>query len=265
MIGLKKAVLATILVLVAPSFEYWNFTLYSESLFFSLILFFLGACIRHKPTTIRNIGLQLLILMGCVISRPMGILLVIPWIFYVSASNSKKFSWKIIISSFAIGLLPLIIISNSILGTIGDWNVLDPFYKGYIICGIPSNTSLNQFPTQAKTPIGQLIELLINNPNLLISLSIKKIIAFFFQCRSYYSLPHNFYIIIYTATTMSLFFYSLFKHGTKQPILKMSLMIIFFWTISIILQCDDYHSRFYSAIIPLISIVCVGIKGNLMK
>lgn len=264
-IGVKNGLLALTIIMTAPSFEYWNLTLYSESLFFSFILFFFATCIRYKPISFKTISLQATLLSCCIISRPLGILLILPWIFFIVLCNFKKWSTQIIVSTFLIGTLTLIIIANFILGSIGDWDVIDPFSNGYIICGIPSLNPPVQISLQSKTPIGQLIELLINEPKLFLSQCLNKIFAFFSQYRNYYSLTHNTYICIYSLLTFSLLIYQLIKKGMKQPIIKMCLLIILFWMTSILLQCDDYHSRFYSALIPAVALLCIGIKEERVK
>ena len=254
----KISITAIVLIILAPSFEYWNWTLYSESIFFSAIMIFIGACIRRTPTELKIITSQGLILVFCILSRPSGILLAIPWILFVIQTNVNKWSWRIAGLSLFTGTVALIAVSNAILGTIGDWNVMDPYKKGYVICNISVYSTDRNYLLEATSPIGQLIEFVLKYPSEFISLTVDKFIAFFLQYRSYYSPLHNGYVIFYSLITLGLFTRRTFYEFKISPITTMFYLSITLWTISIILQCDDYHSRFYSAIVPFI--VLAGIN-----
>ena len=255
--SIADRILVLILIIIAPSFEYWNLTLYSESVFFSAILFFIGACIKNKPTNFKAIYSQALLLCLCIISRPSGILLVIPWIIFFLQTNYKDCKWKIVAPYFIIGGVLLIVTSNLILGTIGDWNVMDPFKKGYVICNISVYSQEHQYLLKATSPIEQLTEFAIKYPNDFLNLTFQKIIAFFTQYRSYYSPIHNAYVIIYSLITLIPFTLGLFRNK-YSAIATMLTITTIVWTISIVFQCDDYHSRFYGAINPVIILIAVN-------
>jgi hypothetical protein len=256
----NKSIYALVLIILAPSFEYWNWTLYSESIFFSAILFFIGSCIRSKPSASKIIFSQGLLLGFCIISRPSGVLLAIPWILYVIQTNYKYWSWRIAAPYLIAGGAVLIVISNAILGTISDWNVMDPFTKGFVVCNISEYTQDRRFSLTATTPIGQLIEFTSRYPSDFLNLSFQKLFAFFIQYRTYYSQTHNIYIITYSALTLSLFLRSICLKPIYSPLTTLFYSTITLWTFSIIFQCDDYHSRFYNSIIPVMIIVGLRIK-----
>jgi len=257
-ISISSRTSALLLIIIAPSFEYWNWTLYSESIFFSAILFFAATCIKNKPTDKRSIAIQVLLLTFCILSRPSGVLLIIPWILYVLQTNFKHRSWKMISACLLAGGVAFIAISNVILGTIGGWHVMDPFTNGYVICDISEYSQAHQFSLTANSPIGQLIEFTLKYPAEFLSLTFKKLVAFFTQYRDYYSPLHNAYVIIYSLVTLGLFLKGLIFGKLKDPLTLMLYSAIALWTISIIFQSDDYHSRFYNAILPLV--ILVGIN-----
>ena len=264
-ISISSRIGALLLIIIAPSFEYWNWTLYSESIFFSAILFFVATCIKNKPTEKRFIAIQVLLLTFCILSRPSGVLLIIPWILYVLQTNFKHRSWKMISACLLAGGVALIAISNIILGTIGGWHVMDPFTNGYVICNISEYSQAHQFSLTANSPIGQLIEFTVKYPAEFLSLTFKKMVAFFTQYRDYYSPLHNAFVIIYSLVTLGLFLKGLIFEKTKDPLSLMFRSTIALWTISIIFQCDDYHSRFYNAILPLVILIGINPAAHSFK
>jgi len=239
--------IATAILCVFYPFQQWNLALYSESLFYSSILLFFSACMAFRILP------QAIFLIAVILCRPLGILFLPSWMLLVFLRSSKKvrFALSIVIIG---GLALFAIISNTVLSTISDWEVLRPAQQGYIICDMPTGDSLTLDPAwKSQSPIRQLSSYIIGHPGHFIGLSLKKLEAFFLLHRSYYSSIHNLFLLLFCIILyLPLFIY---KSRREKEILQLRIFgisLILVFAVAICLQCDDYHSRFINAIIPFI-------------
>jgi hypothetical protein len=241
--------ITTIFLCLVLPYQRWNFTLYTESLFYSLVLIFFSFCIRQKEYNIKTFLIQSLLLCLVIVSRPLGILILIPWILYLFFQSPKKI--KIVLAFISIaGLLFMIFIANIILTSISDWKVLKPFEEGSVICAMPLNKiSIIQL-NQKENPFLQLFQFIKLYPKEFLILSLKKTKAFFLMTRDYYSTGHNLALVFLSFLFYIPLLFSLFREKLNVSILFSTLIILFFYA-AIVLQCDDYHNRFILTLVPV--------------
>ena len=237
------------LCLILP-YHQWNLTLYTESVFYSLVLLFFSSCIRKMHITIKNLLIQSALLFLVIFSRPLGILILLPWIMYLFFHAPTKI--KYIIAGFgAISLLVVSSMANTILSSIGDWNVMLPFEEKSIICSsLPLKKTTPAISDINENPITQIFYFIKAYPKEFLILSYKKTKAFFLMTRDYYSAGHNLFLIL-----LSFIFYLpiLLSFWVKKidTASIFTIIIILFFYAAVVLQCDDYHNRFILTLAPL--------------
>lgn len=248
-----SAFITTLLLLLCLPYQIWNFYLYTESLFYSFTLLFFSSCLRQH-LKISLIALQFMLLSLAVLSRPLGILLLPCWTLFLIAQAPKKIRLYLFGALLLTGIVVIFVV-NLILGNISDWQVLKPAEYHYIICDIPTGITLLPDTIKSQPPLSQLFLYIKSYPAQFLSLALKRLNAFFFLTRPYYSPLHNVYLVFFCATLyIPIFFYLCLIITKKFNNIKgiyISLLIILFFSLAICLQCDDYHNRFHHALIPV--------------
>lgn len=260
---IKGAALITTLILVfCIPYQTWNFYLYTESFFYSNTLLFFAACTYfQKHISTKGILAQFVALSMAIFSRPLGILLLPCWLFFLMMQipSRKGRNW-FIIALLSGGLISTFVI-NTILSTISDWSVLRPFAEGHIICDMPGSQSIDLSSIDKGTPLEQLWEYVTTYPGHLISLASKRLSAFFLLARPYYSSLHNAVLLLLVVLLYIPPILQLFKTKTWSSLTYLSCAIIAVFTITVALQCDDYHNRFHNTLIPVW--LTVGLFGQI--
>lgn len=241
--------LTTLLLCCILPYQRWNLTLYTESVFYSSVLLFFASCILVQKISFKSSMIQLLLLLLVILSRPLGILILIPWIVYLFLRSPARYRIYFLILIAAGGII-LLTVSNLILSSIGDWNILAPFQEGYIICDLSSSDTIRLHSNPEGTPLQQLFSYLQQHPGHFFRMSLKKTAAFFLLTRPYYSTFHNLALYLLAALLyIPVLIVFLKKKFTTLSITALSIVLIV-WA-AVILQCDDYHSRFQLMLIPV--------------
>jgi len=247
-----------LLLLFFWPYQSWIVYMYTESVFFSLILMLLSVMILHKPDNLRNIiyiGTSLILVM---LSRPLGILFVAGVFAFIFYSANKK--WRIILFLSAVVFIGIgIFIINTIFSTIDDWYITKPFEQESIICNLPNNsisgTKLDLLST--SNPLLQLEYYISHNFSHFRHFAFLKLKYFFLMTRPYYSKAHNYFLLINCTFVYTLAFFGIFRKSffSNKGINLFILTSILFYSMAIVLQCDDYHNRFILSIFPLFVIM----------
>ncbi len=257
-----SALITTLTLTLCIPFYTWNFYLYTESLFYSFALLFFSHCIFHDKITIKIAAIQFTLLLLVIISRPLGILFLPCWIIYLINKVNNKYRTHLF-AGFILCVIVLAIVSNLVLGNISDWQILKPAEFNYVICDIPTGRTYISEYIKDKAPLTQLFLYITTYPSAFFSIALKRIQAFLFLTRDYYSILHNtalmiFSFILYLPILFNMLMYYA-KKKTSITVLSYSIVVLF--CLAIILQCDDYHNRFHNTIIPVF--LYLGLYGFL--
>lgn len=233
-------------------YQSWSLYLYTECFFYSAVLLLLSRLILFRQVDFRFLATTALLLLLVVISRPLGVLLVFPALLFIFFKLSKK--QKLIFGVAALaGLLLFNYVVQIVFTTTSDWNLEKTMTEGDIICNIPGPTAgqklhLAQHPNQ----LYQLAYYVMHNTGHFVQLAFTRLRYFFTMVRDYYSPFHNVYLVVYLATI-----YVSLLAGAKKilRVLPASLSVfmlstIILFSLTIALQCDDYHNRFILTLMP---------------
>ncbi len=245
---------ATALLLIA-FFPYssWTVYLYTESFFYSSILLLLSSLLNYNTgKTAGNIVSIIFSLIAVIVSRPLGILFIFPVLFYFFLQAEKK-GRLFLLPVFALLLMAIISISNIIFSTTANVTSTLAASQGCVVCGIiPPHTAQLKL-TAEGTPLYQLYYYVSNNFGHFAQLGIIKLRYFYFMTRGYYSTFHNTGLLIFIIPVYFLSIVYIFskKQKVSLPFFAFQVSSILFFTVAIVLQCDDYHNRFILSLYPV--------------
>ncbi len=245
-------------LLIFWPYQNWVVFLFTESAFFSLILILFSAIILYRPESVKNILLICIALVLVIMSRPLGILFggsIYLYLFY--SANNK---WKIILGCCSLFLLAFAFYTiNTIFSTIKDWSITQAFEQESVICDLPTTTpsftKLNL--ATSGNPVYHLYYYLTHNFSHFLHFASLKLQYFFLMTRPFYSKAHNYFLLIDTITVYLLMIGSFFIKKIKfdKGLSIFLITSIALYTLTIIIQCDDYQNRFILSIYPFFVIL----------
>ena len=257
----KVAFFAGMLLVVCIPYQLYNTFLYTESIFFSLLLVFtmlLLSVKRWSPVKILMI-VSLLVLL-CFI-RPTGLFVALATILYL-AFRLKNINWLLKIPVLLIGTAFFLYAIHMLLKTGGGINTLSPFIYEYIICDVPQTENAKKlFLDEGSEGLNALAFYITHNPGHFAQLAVKKTIAFFGLYRPWYSTSHNLLLMFYFFALYIMMVVALFRRGITPSVI-FTLCIIFIFWLFVIFSCDEWHNRFFLTFTPHLIICAMGIFGS---
>jgi hypothetical protein len=233
-------------------YQSWTLYLYSESIFYSAVLFLFSHLILFKRLNVKFLINTFFFLGLLIFSRPLGVLFVLPALLFILFQMTPK--QRMYFSATSLLLLILLnYIVQVVFTTTPDWNMDRAISEGDIICDIPGSAS-NQtlILTDHPNQLYKLFFYIFHNPKHFSILAVTRLKFFFLLVRDYYSTIHNLYLI-----THLIVIYGSILFGLKRIVktLPVPLNTFIFSTIisfsaTIALQCDDYHNRFFLTLTP---------------
>ncbi len=246
------AFFATSVLLFNVFYQQYNTFLFTESLFYSLVVIYTSYLLLLKTFRLQQfIIITFLLLLLCV-TRPTGILMLaatmIYAVFWLLRSMATYKKLLLILGSAIIFFFLL----NNLLGLGGTLDFMLPFRNENIICGVDSNIRTDVYVPEKGNSLSGMFAYIVHNPAQVRKLAGLRSVAFFGMTRNYYSAIHNIYLVA--------FFYPLFvmavvgsfrlvkKH--KSAIIFLLSVVLFFW-LTTMLTCDDWHNRFVLTLSPI--------------
>jgi hypothetical protein len=253
-----QSVFATLLFITFIPIQYWNSFLYTESLFYSLCIFFMYSFVVLPPAKKATHVIRLIIVLALLFTRPLGILFlpVAAW-YYLSQSNLLSITkWLVAIAACAIAL----VLVNFLYQGGADMDIVMPQKQGFIICYGCSITQAGLQTITTGNPLNNLVYFIVHNPGYFLQLAFYRLLYFFTLYRPYYSLLHNAYLIacmvfLYGFAVISAFSTKLIK---TVPFKHIFLPLLVIFCVGVMLQCDDFNSRFVMPLFPWIILLAAN-------
>jgi hypothetical protein len=246
------AFIAALLLIVCYSWQYWTICLYTESFFCSMLIIYTYCLFGIKKTVSLKYLYAALAFSVLLFSRPTGILLLPVMICLIISRLIASGKYLPAFVSIALLFTAFICLLSFEMKSASSFNFIKPFIEQNVICDIPYkpvDRSINSYSNDFRG-----VWLYIQqNPFDFLRLCFLRFIAFWGLTRSYYSEVHNW--------ILRLFFYPMYFFALtslKQQIklnhnfMLYCLSIIIVFTISVMLTCDEWSSRFIMPIMPII-------------
>ncbi len=257
------AILTTTFLVFFFPFQSWTMYLYTENIYYSLILVLIAQLLRTSNITSKNILQTTIILILLIFSRPLAILFIAPiLLFYAILANRTQRFYIVLATLF--GAIVFNFISQIVFTTTPDWTVQRSFIEENLICDVPTVSSTSNLKLITNnSQLKMLIFYITHNFGHFLPLAFKRLQLFFLNYRNYYSNFHNFYLISTLVPIYAIIIFRfklIFKFCTKQ-FFVFTVSSIILIAASIAMQCDDYHNRFFMSLMPLLSIfVAIAVK-----
>jgi hypothetical protein len=257
------AVLVVIFLLSFWPYQSWTLFLFTESLFYSAVVLLFAHLLLYNGMTRKFMGVLMALLLLVIISRPLGILFIFPVLGFLFFHFTRRQRFFLLGGFVAAGAL-LMWVVQIVFTTTPDWNMQRAFLEENIICDLPvtlSGTSIDM--TENPSQLYRLFYYITHNFSHFSGLALQRLQLFFLNTRNYYSAAHNIYNLIYI-----FFLYGSIIIGFRQIRKTFSTAILFFifsvfflFALTVSLQCDDFHNRFFLTLLPLLA--TLGIAGCL--
>jgi hypothetical protein len=246
------AVVASTLLLICIPFQLYNSFLYTESIFFSLSMMYTVYLLSAKNlSTGRMLKLFFFLILLC-LTRPSGLFFVaatVIYIFQLTAGHwHSGWRWSILLILCMLGILGI----NGIMQGGGGLNIMKPFMEEHVICDVPTRNIHTKIGDDVE-PLTGIFDFIVQHPPTFIHLSFQKTIAFFGLYRTYYSIGHNFILMmyffpLYILAAMAIMSKRKLAHGSG---FFLRAVIFFFW-LAVIFSCDEWHNRFFLTLTPIL-------------
>jgi hypothetical protein len=254
--GSRAAFAGTAALVLFLPYQSWNVYLYTESLYLSalLLFFFTVQRLAAEPRRAERIAMSVGALVLVIMARPFGMLFLPPFLLLVFWMLPQRWRWASLLFGFAGGGLLYYALNRAFSGSM-DWNALVPQVKGEVICDMPDpryQQPLRLLP--GGNPVDQLAYYIVHNPAHYARLSLLRLKAFVLWTRPWYSTMHNAALIGYMLVFYGGFILGIgrLRRYTSRPFFAFVVSALIVYALAITLQCDDYHSRFVMALVPLL-------------
>lgn len=242
---------ASVMLALCFPYQIYNNFVYTESLFFSLSIFYLFLLFNQGKRSGGRLALIFLVLFLLCITRPSGIFFVFATISYGFFKAQQLALWL---------RLSLMIIPAVIFGFLTHYGiehgegiqVMEPFLREHIICDLPQQTApLSLELNEQGNTLKGLIYYVTNNPWHFLTLAAQKTVAFFGLYRPWYSAMHNLLLCLYFYSLFAAILYLIFKNRISTLLLFTIQLTFVFW-LFVIFTCDEWHNRFFLTLTPFL-------------
>lgn len=244
------ALTAGLLLLCCWPYQLYNFYIYTESVFFSLVILFYSLILK-KPEWNRNRTMTFLLLglLLCV-TRPTGCLILLAGVTCVLLYHRHFTKKKRVFLITALWILMLLFV-DSLLRSGAAFNLLKPFLENHVICNVPGTAQNAAIPGNQQLP--ELLKYLATHPLAFLKLASLRSAAFFGLTRPWYSLLHNIFLVVYFYGLYVAAMAAVIKWRKKiPPSLTFTLMTVFLFWVTVICSCDEWSNRFFLTLTPLL-------------
>lgn len=261
-----SAMVGSLALMLFLPLQSWNFYLYTDSIFISLVTIYLFVIFRYGGRGLRGDLTVIFFLLMLQFVRPHGFLLIPPTVIYFlvrkqsQASRLRGLTFSIFALTAMYFFLKLAFTGG------GDMDAMKPFLEEHIICFVPLKPEGAQLDViQTDNPVYDLLYYAIHNKLHFLKLMMLKLYSFFKLTRPFYSGLHNVLLLIFA---IPLYFFSirgLFRLNQKYKNFFLFLLaFLILYPLGATFQCDDWHSRFTMVIIPALLLLATlnKVVGN---
>lgn len=254
----RYALLATLLLILSLPYQAYNTFLYTESIFFSLTIIYTSYLLRIKTFSIKHGIMVLLFLILLSVTRPTGILFFGATAFYLYFRYLHHWSILRKLAILIPALLLFILVINSMIQSGGELNLMLPFIRENILCGVNQTTGADIILLENDNSLLGLVYYIFQNPIHFLKLATWKTFSFFSNVRGHYSLLHNMLILLFYVPIYIMVVYVLFRKeekGNPKNLFFYSIIFLFWFTTT--LTCDDWHGRWFLTISPFLYLIAM--------
>ncbi|NTS42124.1 hypothetical protein HRG84_14545 [Flavisolibacter sp. BT320] len=250
--------LVIVMLLSFWPYQSWSLYLYTECIFYSAVMLLFAHLLLFRKLSKGYMVALLSMLAFVVFSRPLGILFVPPILLFIFFKLSKKQRFFFLGAVF-FALVALNFIVQVVFTTTRDWDMQRAITEGDVICDIPGEKANSLILTNHSNQLYRLFYYITHNFDHFFALAVVRLRYFFTMVRSYYSPFHNGFLIAVLAIWYGCFLIGIKKIVSVFPAALLAFVIsaIFLFAMTVAMQCDDYHNRFFLTLSPFFSVFTI--------
>ncbi|RYZ26100.1 MAG: hypothetical protein EOO10_16490 [Chitinophagaceae bacterium] len=257
----KIAFFGGMLLVTCIPYQLYNTFLYTESIFFSLVIIYTTILLQVKKWTLQNILMIVLWMIALCFVRPTGLFLAFATLIYF-VMHLRKVSWLIKLPALFFGTGIILYTIHLVLQTGRGIDPLTPFLYEHIICDVPGKKEGTElFLEDGNNGLAALLNYVLNNPEHFAKMAVHKTAAFFGLYRPWYSTLHNLAMMIYFFALYILIGVAVFRRGLTPAFVFTTCLTLVFW-LFVIFSCDEWHNRFFLTLTPLLIICATAAFGK---
>lgn len=240
-------------------YQSWTLFLFTESMFYSMVLLLLSHLLLYRQLTVKFILIGCMLLFLVIISRPLGILFVLPFLLFIFFKLSRKNRIYFLLTGVLFAAL-LNFVIQVVFTTTSDWSMTRTMKEESIICDIIRADATQKLDlTRHPNQFYQLYYYVTHNFSHFTGLALIRLKYFFLLIRDYYSASHNAFLIAYLVLLYGslLFRFRKIVQTFSRSLNWFLFSTIFLFAAAIALQCDDYHNRFFLTLMPFFALMTV--------
>ncbi len=258
--------LATLILITNFAFQRWTTHLLTESVFANLLIIFSWMLFtRPLKGWLQYLAVSA-IFIWMMFTRPSGLyflLILLPVLVYRLSLQKRPF---LMFSIIITGIVSFFIVAQAGMKNGIGLDFVRPFLENHVLCYIPVQ-KITETPTGAGLSFREIWDYIYDNPGKSLVLMGKRFLTFWNMQRDHYSSIHNIYIAVFSFLLYALAITGMpgiYRLNRLFFIYIISMFVIF--TLSVMLTCDDWSSRFFIPLIPFLIIAAAfGIKVFLRK
>ncbi len=240
-------------------YQLYNSFLFTESLFYSLTIIYTSYLLTISRLQLKNIITLIIFLILLSLTRPTGILFLPATLLYSYFQFMKRLKMVVRIPIAIGAMAAFIFILNRLMSVGGSLDFMLPFIKENIICGVNTVFNAHIIVPQNGNSLNGLWLYIYENNGQFLKLAKLKSAAFWGLMRSYYSISHNIFLVLFF---YPFYFFSLMgivnKYRQKDRSLIFLLTIVLLYWLTTVLTCDDWHNRFFLTISPYLFLLGIA-------
>ena len=260
----KKSIafLAVFLLLLTQTFEMWTVYLYTESVFSSLVLIFSYCLLSLNLQNKRNVIFTILLFVLFIFARPTGVLFIPVLLMYFLFILLQRKKYLIALLFTSIATIFFFALVNYVMQSSDTFNFIKPFIEGQVICDVPVQVLNSDISQTASQSLSGILNYIIHHKQQFAHLSFQRFISFWGLQRPFNSRSHNLFFAFFFYPIYFLGLIGLVKLYKKQKrVFIFIISIFFFFTLSVMLSCDEWSNRFIVPIIPFVMMLgAIGIN-----
>ena len=250
------AFFATVLLIICIPWQDWTTYLYTESMFCSIVIIFSYSLFHLKRKSKTLFAFALILFLLLLFSRPTGLLFIpVTALLFVYRWIKKGKIFPAILTISIAAFLFIILVNYAMQGG-GEFDFMKPFRDENILCYLPTQTtSADVAIPKDGNSLQALLFYVMHNPAAFIHLAFLKFQSYWGLTRSYYSSSHNLLLMCFFYPLYFFAFIGLLRFWRSNGAFTLYVCaIIFFFTLSVLVTCDDWSNRFIMPVLPFIII-----------
>ena len=244
---------ATLLYVAYPDIHYWNFIIYSESLYTSMMIVSLFLLLTRESRLQLAIAIGVMAFTCTIRPHGVGFALAIIAYFVYRLWEARKTT---VLAVLALALALALPVAWVAVGKMAGYEMVGYYTDGTVVwhydelsLAVPSEVPVAV--AKVDHPIAKILALAVASPNYFLQLVGAKLFYFFLHIRPYFSTGHNAISLLFLVPAYTFALWGLFRSPARQSSDKVVLVaIVVFQTLIVSLTYADWDGRFLIPILP---------------